>query len=1034
MAERSPVKTPPLGLSLDFSLPPVPEPPAGNQSLTLGDPLADAHAPSPLNLGRAPTPPAPAPARMPPPLPRSQPRSETKPLESNKPPAPPAHKPPPLPAGSETTLPSLRSVSGPQAPPPAPPPEVKPSPHHKPYLAPLVPEPSESSSSPDAPDPAPGMGPPLQPAAGAGAAPGAPGENVDLGFSLEFESSPRTSSGSSPVAIPFPSARVASEGMAEAAAENVAEVPLLAPPISRPSLSGRAMRPQARKSGLPRWAYFAGGAGILVAASVASAVLLLGTAPNPDNVLKPFLPELAKDNLVAYQDAASALNTIAAHYGDAGAKLRLKAAELLLTAAAAHGGEPNDVSVAEQAAAGAASHPKLAPFAQRLHALIAIAKGKPGEADKLLIDRAAPESQLILGLARLSEDKLPAAATPLRSLVAARPTDLLGHYLLARALAGSAEARQEFELVLAKNPTHPGAQIGLARLEETPAKRLATASALADKKLVGAGSIELATLQLIIGQANQALGHSPEAIDAYQRAITLDKRLTAAYLALGESLLYEGKYAQALERLKAAGPTLENSAAGKFALGGATIATGDASKGLGLVGAAAKERADDARGPFWTGFAATVKQPPDFAAGEQGFRDALKKDPKFLPASLKLAAILQQQNKAQDSLTVLRAAEEAGAPPSVLQLAWGEALIVAGEPAKAQEVFEKALESDPKSVASLLGIASALEAQGKIEEAKVSLERTLKAFPESLGLRERLAQVCLKLGQKPDALTHYQAEIQAGHPTIAIRLAVARLALDLGKIELAQSETKKVLDQSPRNAEAAYYMARVHESHNSTGLALTEYRHATTWGNTPLFALDYGRLLDKLGKQNEALASFANAVSLPEGRMARGRIYFRAGDIENALADFETASKMSPKDAEPLILQGLCYDKLGQSTKADDAWRLALKVDPDAPEPHYRLGRTEMDSAKPAAAIEHFRKAMAKAPDKAPYLADLCFQLAQAELLTGAKAAALADFKKYLEIAPPGAPARPEATNQVTRLGGGDKTVGNQKLGSDSKK
>ena len=54
--------------------------------------------------------------------------------------------------------------------------------------------------------------------------------------------------------------------------------------------------------------------------------------------------------------------------------------------------------------------------------------------------------------------------------------------------------------------------------------------------------------------------------------------------------------------------------------------------------------------------------------------------------------------------------------------------------------------------------------------------------------------------------------------------------------------------------------------------------------------------------------------------------------------------------------------------------------------------------------------------------------------MTGAKAAALADFKKYLEIAPPGAPARPEATNQVTRLGGGDKTVGNQKLGSDSKK
>jgi tetratricopeptide (TPR) repeat protein len=81
----------------------------------------------------------------------------------------------------------------------------------------------------------------------------------------------------------------------------------------------------------------------------------------------------------------------------------------------------------------------------------------------------------------------------------------------------------------------------------------------------------------------------------------------------------------------------------------------------------------------------------------------------------------------------------------------------------------------------------------------------------------------------------------------------------------------------------------------------------------------------------------------------------------------------------------------------------------------------ELDRAKPAAAIEHFRRAAAKAPEQAPWRADVHFQLAQAEVLTGAKAAALVDFKKYLEIAPPNAPARPEATQQVARLGGGKK-------------
>jgi tetratricopeptide (TPR) repeat protein len=479
---------------------------------------------------------------------------------------------------------------------------------------------------------------------------------------------------------------------------------------------------------------------------------------------------------------------------------------------------------------------------------------------------------------------------------------------------------------------------------------------------------------------------------------------------------------------------LKTSAAGKFAMGGALIGKGSMKRGLGLIKAAARERADDPRAPYWTGVAAAGGKTPNLAAAEQGYRDAIKKDPKFLPASLKLAALLQQQGKAQEALAVLRTAEEAGAPPSLLQLAWGDALIVAKEPAKAQEVFEKALEAEPKSVGARLGIAAALEAQDKLEEARVSLERTLREFPKSLGLHERLARVLLKQGKKPEALAQYQAEIQAGHPTIPVRLAVARLALDLDKVELAQSEAKKVLDQSPRNAEGAFYMARVFELHGSTGLALNEYRHATSWGNTPLYSLHHGLLLDKLGKQHEALASFANAVSLPEGRMARGRIYFRSGDVDRALEDFLEASKMNPKDAEPLILAGLCYDKQGQAAQADESWRAALKVDPNAAEPHYRLGRTEMDRAKPTAAIAHFRKAMAGAPENAAWLPDLTFQLAQAELLTGAKAAALANFKKYLEIAPPDAPALPEANQHVLNLGGGPKDNGPLKLSGGGKR
>jgi tetratricopeptide (TPR) repeat protein len=83
-----------------------------------------------------------------------------------------------------------------------------------------------------------------------------------------------------------------------------------------------------------------------------------------------------------------------------------------------------------------------------------------------------------------------------------------------------------------------------------------------------------------------------------------------------------------------------------------------------------------------------------------------------------------------------------------------------------------------------------------------------------------------------------------------------------------------------------------------------------------------------------------------------------------------------------------------------------------------------LDHAKPKPAVEHFRKAAAKAPEQTPWRADLYFQLAQAESLTGAKAAALTDFKKFLDIAPPDTPSRHEAKQQVARIGGGKMQLG----------
>jgi len=842
-----------------------------------------------------------------------------------------------------------------------------------------------------------------------------PAASADLGFSLELEGDSGAQAGAE--TLPFPGARVASEGLAEAAAAE--HLPGLQPVAGRGRLHGGALRPVSKKPRIPKWAVAVGGGVVLV--GVAAAIFLLPgrKAPKFEDVIAPLASGLLGDNPAAYQSAENQLAQIIVPLQNEGDALRSRTAELTLLDVVVHGGDPSKTARAEQLLQAIKPSPKPIAGLAQAKALLAIAKGKAKEAEPTLgMEGGLAESQLVVGLARIADDKASAAVEPLHRYAAARPKELVAQYVLAWALAeaGKPEARAEYEKVLSKNPQHFGAALGLARTAATSEQRLAAAQALVDKKQSGASPHELAQANLLWGQAALELGRSHDAEAILHKAISLDSRLTAANLALGELLLYEGRYDEALTTLQAPGAAMEAATAGKFALGGAYLATNKTEQATKLLTVAAKAAPNDPRGAFWDGFAAAARQPADLVGAGQAYREALKRDPKFLPASLRLAALLQQQNKAQDSLIVLRAAEEAGAPPAILQLAWGDALIVAKEPVKAEEVFRKALEAEPTSAQARLGVAAALQAQNRLKEAKTYLEDTLKEMPATLGLRERLAAVCLALGQKDEALVRYQEELKAGRVTPTLRLALARLALDLGKLDLAQSEAKKVQDENPRNAESAYLLARVHEVRGELGAALAEYRRALMWDKLPIYNYAYGRVLLKVGKEQEAYVALDAASSLPEARMERGREYFRHGELDKALTDFKEAASMLPTSAEPLIFQGFCYDKMGQQPKAEAAWRDAVRVAPDASEPHYRLGRQEMDHGHPTAAIDHFRKAIAKMPSNAPWASELYFQLGQAELLTGSKTGALAAFKKYVELAPPDAPSRPEALQQVARL------------------
>jgi tetratricopeptide (TPR) repeat protein len=116
------------------------------------------------------------------------------------------------------------------------------------------------------------------------------------------------------------------------------------------------------------------------------------------------------------------------------------------------------------------------------------------------------------------------------------------------------------------------------------------------------------------------------------------------------------------------------------------------------------------------------------------------------------------------------------------------------------------------------------------------------------------------------------------------------------------------------------------------------------------------------------------------------------------------------------LLLGNAYDRLGTPAKAEAAWKGAVKADPSAPEPHYRLGRLQMDQGQAGAALVQLRAAAPKVPQGAVWTADFYFQLGFAEKARGSRPSAAAALKKYLALAPADAPSRGEVERLLGEL------------------
>ena len=193
-------------------------------------------------------------------------------------------------------------------------------------------------------------------------------------------------------------------------------------------------------------------------------------------------------------------------------------------------------------------------------------------------------------------------------------------------------------------------------------------------------------------------------------------------------------------------------------------------------------------------------------------------------------------------------------------------------------------------------LGSLYTATGKSAEGVAELKRALELAPNSDDGFLRLGRAYLNMGQKPEALAAFQ----------------------------------KAIDANPYYWSNYNMLGVAYSQFGENGPALKAFQRVTELdpGN-PNGWINIGALALRDGKWNEALPALRKALELRpsvESYSNLGTAYFFLGKYEDARANFEKASHMSPQQAVLVGFIADCYRRSGNAAEARKTYDRAISL------------------------------------------------------------------------------------------------------------
>lgn len=262
---------------------------------------------------------------------------------------------------------------------------------------------------------------------------------------------------------------------------------------------------------------------------------------------------------------------------------------------------------------------------------------------------------------------------------------------------------------------------------------------------------------------------------------------------------------------------------------------------------------------------------------------------------------------------------------------------------EAEAQFRQIRDDDPQALIAYVGLAQALQGQGKFDGALHAYHLAVELALSEPALHAQLGSIYLATNDAERAAEAYRRAIELAPDVASLQLAMANVERIRGNAEAAQRHFARAASLQTTTGSAAYYalLARLQHASGWPEAAVESYRMAIALEPTVDRYVNLARALADIGLTTQAIAAYDEGSEfdpwhyLPH--MSLGKLYEEQGELEAAIGEYEHAARLNPAGVSSYVLLSLALREQAGTEVALSRMEQLAALHPALPGPHRAL-------------------------------------------------------------------------------------------------